>query len=386
MQDSTQNHPVTIVIYVSPERAILAGNSRHGSVPVNVDLSDLTSEERTILAAIQTWSGGPEFYSFHNEVLVMQKGNTWDLSRGTFSLRGDHYQGCGPIEYARPLLARADAEGVHRVLAEVSYAYGEYQDLYMVALAEVKAWCALPVPQRGDHPTWTVDTTWRPSTFKWTRGLDGKRFCFPTPKDLLGEALEECRKAAKEKQDAEDKANREKREASEAQRKAERLALHEAFICARATVEQTERYRAGVLPEQELDAMAHSLAFGGYQLDKYQPLTLADLDHADTCEVSSAVTDESETQKSDATDDEHLDVSVKTPETLGSAEWAALKAVKAAFAESDGYDFEVRRHHCKCTDCGATATRSAVHAVKRWGSGYTCTEVYAVPMRTRNEA
>lgn len=371
MQDSMQNNPVTIVIYIKPELAILAGSSRHGCIPVTVDLADLTSEERTILA----------------EVEFSAAQNVWDFSGGTFYIRGDHYQGCGPVDYTRPSLALANVEGVHKVLAEVSYSYGEYQDLYMVALAEVKAWCALPVAQRGAHPTWTVDTTWRPSTFKWTRGMDGKSFTFPTPKDLLGEALEECRKAAKEKQDEEDKANREKREAAEAQRKAEKLALHEAFLCARATVEQTERYRAGVLPDQELDAMAHSLAFGSYELDPYVPLTLADLDHdGDRCQLDPDNLDESETQRSSATEDEHLDVSVKTPETLGSAEWAALKAVKAAFAESDGYDFEVRRHHCKCTDCGATATRSAVHTVKRWGSGYTCTEVYAVPMRSRNEA
>jgi hypothetical protein len=124
--------------------------------------------------------------------------------------------------------------------------------------------------------------------------------------------------------------------------------------------DQIERYNAGVLPEEEFERLAKTKLFAGIDVPLYSSLTDRDVTHVDYCD--GRVKFKSEEYK----------------DSLTAAQWASLKALRAAVPE--GALVELREHsgYCVETGCDEVVTRLGARVTIEW-AGDSYTREYALP-------
>jgi len=154
--------------------------------------------------------------------------------------------------------------------------------------------------------------------------------------------------------------------AAEAERRnaaleAEHTKIKKEFVDEFGTESQQERFVAGMLPVDELLALARERHLPN--LPTYDKLQARDVAHKDDCER--------------CCDGEVAFDSAELDDSLTEKEWEKIKGIKQELEIYQPLETTVRVHNAECTICDASTYRLGVRAVKRW-AGHIISREYAV--------
>lgn len=336
-----------ITIYTSPQTAARHGLAQHGLRTVEIDAAALTQEERDVLARVlddrgQLLAAEAKLDDWHDDLRVYEHERLRDV--------------VDPVAYIRCLIteraalrAKAAADDEQRAIFVASLGPDDVvlrKDTWGLIRYDLpdeetlKRRCpAWPGTVPDDHIVWVIAASRNAELDRraeaWleehlevllrdTSGIihaelpEGKR------RITVPQHLRERAESLRAEREAAAKAEQEELV------RVQRLGIY-GVLCAVEAYEPAQRYEAGVLPDEELDALLRPYALSAYtDLPRYQRIEIT---HEPECggEQRSRVTD------------------LDTDPAMSATAWARLRQVRE-IAARHGHDVTVRNHNVYCVD------------------------------------
>lgn len=358
---------VRFFVYIDQAAAIRAGSSRWGLQPLDLDLEQLTPDERAILAdyAVDVYDHPRRGMVRKNEAPV---GDLGGLAPVGIALTSHHlYQlpavsaptveavrgGIAAIAEAVRLEAERKANAEANAARERAEAEAELQARAVQVINALRAakdgaplvledGVTIDVAAYASGPCFAFKGSPTAPTYYFLN-TENMAADHPLRAELVRLAAEYT-DAVKAKRKAEAEAQAARRKAEEDELAAARERTTREVVARLGSEDQLERLNAGVLPMREVRELLERDAFGDIPLEEYERIKAEDLAHQDDY-------------------GEH-DITVRSEEvtTYSAAQWVAIKRVRLCL--TNDYDgCKVMRHRATCDrdDCDAELVRYAIH-------------------------